>query len=163
MLYMALPSKHENRAVNCFLFFIRRSNKYTCILCCINLIIKIYFCVSIDFTRCTQIHDGDWRKSWTSRFKSRGSSATWIHDHRGWHETRFFSHLLKVLDLVVERLIYGLAMISFIYDSDLFCLHPRIFCVRRDHVRKKHSVACDVTFSLGKGTMWNCRGWKETV
>lgn len=63
MLYMALPSKQENRTMNWFVCLIRCLSEYTCILCCINLIIQICFCLSIDFTRCTQIHDGDWRKS----------------------------------------------------------------------------------------------------
>lgn len=53
--------------------------------------------VSVGFTRCAQIYDGGGRKTRTTWFESRGTSAQWIHHGRGCNLWNFLMMIYKLL------------------------------------------------------------------
>lgn len=63
--------------------------------------------MSLGFTRCPQIYDGGGRKTRTTWFKSRGTSAQWIHSGRGCNLCNFIMMIYNYI------FIYGTAYYIF--------------------------------------------------
>lgn len=67
------------------------------------------------FTRCPQIYDGGGRKTRTSWFESRGTSAQWIHGGRGCNLWNFIM-IYKLLALCNDKK-YGKAYHIFLFKD----------------------------------------------